>query len=142
MSNKIENCIYKFLNKNNEVIYVGKAKKLRDRLSAHCHLSSEQYKEVENVKYTRFNDYNVLDFVECYYIQKYKPKYNKTFNKSKEIYIIDKLDRKRWKYFNEIDFEKKSKYKKLDEEREARELEYWNKKVNKISASYFIGGIK
>ena len=46
MSNKIENCIYKFLNKNNEVIYVGKSKKLRDRLSAHCHLSSEQYKEV------------------------------------------------------------------------------------------------
>ena len=94
------------------------------------------------MKYTRFNDYNVLDFVECYYIQKYKPKYNKTFNKSKEIYIIDKLDRKRWKYFNEIDFKKKSKHKKLDEEREVRELEYWNKKINKVSASYNMGGIK
>ena len=139
MSNKIENCIYKFLNKNNEVIYVGKAKTLKARLSAHCHLSSKQYEEVENVKYTRFDNYNVLDFVEAYYIQRYKPKYNKTFNKSKEIYIIDKLDRKRWKYFNEIDFKKKSKYKKIDEIKEAEESKRWQKIIDKISESYYIG---
>ena len=40
----MKNCIYRFLNKNKEVIYVGKAKDLNKRLSTHKHLDIECYK--------------------------------------------------------------------------------------------------
>ena len=137
----MENCIYKFLDINKNVIYVGKAKKLKARLSCHKHLPIECYKSISYVQYIRLKDYDLSDFIECYFIQKYKPIYNKTFNKGDKIFYIEELDRRNWRYYHEY-----SKHiciedlKSIKEEEKAVE-EYWRKIVDKASESYNIDGL-
>ena len=97
----MENCVYKFLNKNKEVIYVGRAKNLKARLSGHRHLDINCYKSIEYVQYITVKDVNLLDFIECYFIQKYKPKYNSIFNKGSKVFSIDELDRRKWRFYKE-----------------------------------------
>ena len=43
----LKNCVYRFLDKNNNIIYVGKAKNLKSRLNSHNHLSEKCYDEIE-----------------------------------------------------------------------------------------------
>lgn len=95
----MKNCIYRFLNKDNEVIYIGRAKDLKSRLSGHRHLPLDCYKCIYQVQYITFEDENTLDFVECYFIQKYKPIYNSKFNNGEKVFRIEELDKKRWKFY-------------------------------------------
>lgn len=72
--------IYKFLNKENEVIYVGHTQNLNNRLKQHFgdsgHLDKAIYDEVEVVEYAEKESVNEVRIYELYYISKYKPKYN------------------------------------------------------------------
>jgi excinuclease UvrABC nuclease subunit len=68
---KMRNCVYRFLNKDNKVIYVGKAKDLKSRILNHKHLSEECYKERNKVEYVRFVSEDDMDFAERYYIMKF-----------------------------------------------------------------------
>ena len=99
----MRSCIYKFLDVNKEVIYVGKAKDLKARLSCHRHLPIDCYKNISYVQYITIKDENTLDFIECYFIQKYRPIYNSKFNKGEEVFSIEELDKKRWSFYRDFD---------------------------------------
>lgn len=72
----MKNCIYRFINKENEIIYIGKAKDLKSRIKNHNHLTEECYSEVAFIEYATFDTEHEMDFAERYYIQKINPKYN------------------------------------------------------------------
>lgn len=72
----MKNCVYRFLNQEGEIIYIGKAKNLKNRLYNHKHLPKDCYEERATVEYVAFETEDDMDFAERYYIPKYKPKYN------------------------------------------------------------------
>lgn len=74
-----ENCVYRFLNASNEVIYIGKCKKLQSRMSSHRtahHLANEAYSEVRAVEYISYPSYMDAGIMERIFIAHYQPKYN------------------------------------------------------------------
>lgn len=81
--NDFNNCVYRFLNKYNEIIYVGKAKNLKNRLSNHNHLPKECYKERDRIEFICLNNEFDMDLAERYFITKINPKYNTVLNKKK-----------------------------------------------------------
>lgn len=96
----MKNCVYRFINKNAEVIYVGKAKDLKQRLNGHTHLPKECYKETTHIEYLQFETEDDIDFAERYYISKLKPKFN-IIHSCKDIRInINELNEKEWKVYS------------------------------------------
>ena len=77
--------VYKFLNKENEIIYIGKAKSIKSRLSGHSHLEEECYKEISYIEYCKLNNSNESSIYERYLINKHSPKYNKEFDNNSEF---------------------------------------------------------
>lgn len=95
----MKNCIYKFMNRDGEVIYIGKAKDLKNRLSNHKHLPEECYEELAYIMYASFDTEYEMDFAELYYIDKIFPKYN-TINKDNGItFTIQELEVKKFKFY-------------------------------------------
>lgn len=90
-------CCYRFLNNRNEIIYIGRATNLLDRMKNHKHLSNECYNAIDKIEYTKFNSEDDLDIAERYYIAKYKPRYNEEFKNKNFTFTIDFLDSKYWK---------------------------------------------
>ena len=68
--------LYCFKNKNNEIIYLGKADDIHKRLKTHRHLPKECYEEIEHIEYTVINNKADRDILELLFITQYKPKYN------------------------------------------------------------------
>lgn len=73
--------IYRFIDKNNKIIYVGKTNNLDKRYSQHFnkngHLPKECYDSVWKMDYIKLDtELNAL-LLETYYINAYRPKYNK-----------------------------------------------------------------
>ena len=142
----MQNCIYRFLNKDNEIIYIGKAKDLKNRLNSHNHLPKECYDERIKIEYVSFDTMDEADIVERYLISKVKPKYNTDF-KSKEIAMtIDVFESFQWIDFNTknniiIDFETRKDLAKIDLDIQKKyiEIEAINKKMETIS--YMKNGI-
>lgn len=90
-SEQYENCVYRFINKTGEIIYVGKANNLYRRIykqhfgfNYEGHLPKECYHEVEKIEYLSFKTEGDALFAESYFISKMKPKYNKML-KDREI---------------------------------------------------------
>lgn len=76
--------IYMFINKNEEVIYVGKTKRIEQRLelqhftkSGHCPTSC--YLETVEIWYADVENESEMAIYEIYFINQHKPKYNKTY---------------------------------------------------------------
>ena len=98
--------IYKFINKEGEVIYVGQTKNIKDRLMTHLRtnfICEECYKEIEVIEHSKIEDlYNPL-YVERYFITKYNPKYNTKdyFDEFKENKEFEKM---KWEVINYKDF--------------------------------------
>lgn len=90
----MKNCIYKFMNRDGDVIYIGKAKDLKNRLSSHKHLSQECYEELAYILYASFDTEHEMDFAERYYIQKLTPKYNSTLAGKPISFNCEDLDDK------------------------------------------------
>jgi len=100
----IKNCIYRFVNNNNEIIYIGKALNLQTRInnSGHItkHLPEQCYAEIAVIEYVDFKTKNDMDFAERYYIQKYNPIYNDVHSDKPITIEIGELDTKLWfKYY-------------------------------------------
>lgn len=78
---------YRFLNKEMEIIYVGKTKQeLKTRIRGHLsagHLPKECYEELNSVEYVEFETEADMDFMEIYFINNFRPKYNKANLSSK-----------------------------------------------------------
>lgn len=73
--------IYRFIDKNQKIVYVGKTNNLTKRYNQHFrnrgHLTKECYNSVWKVEYIKVDsELNAL-LLETYYINKYRPKYNK-----------------------------------------------------------------
>jgi excinuclease ABC subunit C len=94
--------VYKYLNLQGEVIYVGKAKNLKKRILSYFSLSKKQ----NNRTYAMINKANIVEWtivsseiealtLEYSYIQKFKPKYNilYTDDKSYPYLAIDYNDK-------------------------------------------------
>lgn len=79
--------VYRFLNEDGKVVYVGRTESLTARLQSHFsktggHLKKEQYSCVRKIDYIELKTRTDMKIKELYYIAKYKPAFNK----------IDKLD--------------------------------------------------
>ena len=97
----MKNCVYRFLNKDNEIIYIGKAKDLDNRIKTHEHLPKECYLERYKIEFCEFETEDDMDFAERYFIPKYNPKYNTVF-KGKSITIkLPQLDNINWELYKE-----------------------------------------
>ena len=113
--NKI-NCIYRFKNKENKIIYIGKAKDLNRRLSTHTHLQKECYEEIEIIEYISLNTMDDMDLAERYFISKYKPEYNEIFKNRNITFNILFLDRKKWITLDKSKFYNSNTFGGLEEE--------------------------
>lgn len=72
----MRNCIYRLIGDNRQILYIGKASNLKQRLSNHIHLPEGCYEETKIIEYHSFLTKADMDFAEKYYIAKYKPFYN------------------------------------------------------------------
>lgn len=100
----MKNCVYRFIDENENIIYVGKAKELRNRLSNHKHLTDECYKEMRYVDYTCFENEYEMDFAERYYIQKYTPKFNTILKDRPISFTCTELDNAIFNLYETNDF--------------------------------------
>lgn len=103
------NYVYKFINYNGEIIYVGKTSNLKNRMKQHFgnhpHLDKECYEQVYKIYYARIPSQYNTELLETYLINKFHPIYNSDKN-----YIHDKeqqdinLDEPEWRelYFLKI----------------------------------------
>ena len=73
---------YQFWDESNTIIYVGKAKKLKSRVSTYFHKEVDRYKtkvlvsKIHNITYTVVNTEEDALLLENSLIKKYNPKYN------------------------------------------------------------------
>ena len=105
--------VYRFLDENNKIIYVGKTGDLKSRIRGHFakgHLPKKCYSNVKNIEACKITNETNCAIYEIYYINKYKPKYNK-IHKYKDRIILD-LSELEWINFKKISFDvKKTKTK-------------------------------
>ena len=71
--------VYRILDKNGEVIYVGKTESLPNRANQHfrrvnSHLNKKANGEMERLQYIAMSSIALMDIKEIYYINLYKPK--------------------------------------------------------------------
>ena len=64
--------IYKFLNKENEVLYVGKTQNIDTRIKFHMdgngHLTEDCYKKIDQIEFSCFLNKIEMDIYELHYI--------------------------------------------------------------------------
>lgn len=81
--------IYRFINFENEIIYIGKTKHLEKRLNTHFsnkgHLPDKCYLECERIDTLKVETEIEMDIYEIYLINKYNPKYNILSNYKEKI---------------------------------------------------------
>ena len=73
--------VYRFLNEESEVIYVGRTNSLRTRISSHFsvngHLPEGCYNNTKRIEYIEMDSEIDMVIKEIYYISKFKPFYNR-----------------------------------------------------------------
>ena len=98
--------VYRFLDMNNQVLYVGKTVNLSNRMKNHfskrSHLAhTDLYSKVQRIEYiTCKNEFQSLQN-ELYYINYYKPKYNSA-SKIKQLIKADPSIESNWKVWKVI----------------------------------------
>lgn len=97
----MKNCVYRFKNTSNEIIYIGRAKVLKSRLKGHKHLPTDCYSEVSLIEYTVFDTEDDVDLAERYFISKLKPKYNTEFKGKNITVTISDFEEKEWVSYGE-----------------------------------------
>lgn len=68
--------IYRFLDSQNNILYVGSSSSFDTRLAGHCHLPKECYSQVEKIEVFCCGNEADMYLYETYFINKYKPQYN------------------------------------------------------------------
>lgn len=99
------NTIYRFLNKDNEILYIGKSKNLKIRINNHFskqgHLPKKCYEDVYKIEFMIIFSTLFMDLKEIYFINKYKPKYNENYNNEETTVIIPFLDEEKWNNYDD-----------------------------------------
>jgi len=86
--------VYRLIDENNEIVYVGKTESLPTRTNQHFSKNSHLYPKVKGSKlrlqYIAMASTSLMQIREIYYINLYKPKYNTVFmNDEPSIFISD-----------------------------------------------------
>ncbi|MDY2883457.1 MAG: GIY-YIG nuclease family protein [Romboutsia timonensis] len=103
---ELKNCVYKFINNNDEINYIGKAINLNSRIVSHNHLPEECYNSTFVIEYSEFETKTKddIDILEKYFIAKYNPKYNEIY-KNKDLTIgIEETKNIDWKLYDKNNF--------------------------------------
>ena len=93
---------YRFKDAYDNTIYVGytgqtMAQRMGQHFSSKGHLPKECYKSVAKIEYIHWETKSDAQIMEVYYINKYKPKYNKQDKRLDSLTI--QLDEKEWKTY-------------------------------------------
>ena len=92
---------YRFKDINNNVIYVGfTGQTMAERMNQHFtkgHLPAECYKSVVSIEYMKWKTKSDAQVMEVYFINKYKPRFNKLNKKSDALTI--NLGEEKWKVY-------------------------------------------
>lgn len=104
--------VYRFTNSNNEIIYIGKAKDLKNRISNHNHLPKQCYEERVKIEYIICLNDDESSIYERYLINKLSPKYNTQYD-NKSGFSFE-LPEKEWIDYNKLDEVKVNKVSKED----------------------------
>lgn len=104
--------VYRFINSNNEIIYIGKAKDLKNRLNSHDHLPDTCYSEIDRIEYIVCLNTDESSIYERYLINKISPKYNTQYDNNSEFSF--ELPEKEWKVYNKLEEVKVNKVSKED----------------------------
>ena len=91
--------VYKFLNHEGEIIYIGRTKDMNNRQTSHNHLSKQCYNETKQIQYIELCSYDEMCIYERYLINKIAPKYNTEFNNNSDFSF--ELPEKEWKVYVE-----------------------------------------
>ena len=76
--------VYKHLNDNEEIIYIGKSKSLLHRQRQHSK-NSEWFDEIDSIEYCTLNSKIEMDIAELYLINILNPKYNKKDSRNDKV---------------------------------------------------------
>ena len=92
---------YRFKDIEGNIIYVGfTGQSMAERMNQHFtkgHLPAECYKSVASIEYMKFKTKSDAQVMEVYFINKYKPKFNKLNKKSDALTI--NLGEENWKVY-------------------------------------------
>lgn len=125
-----EYCIYRFLDENNQVIYIGRTSNgIRQRISQHLnngHLHKNVYEQIRRVDFMHCKTKEDSIIKEIYYICKYKPKYNSSNKGDVSFYINEDSDI--WCYYT---YFKQQEYNLVN-----RELQDSKNKINDIKREH------
>lgn len=98
------NYVYRFKDKTNTIIYIGRTNNLRTRMSRHftktCHLPASCYSELNKIEYIEVQNDNDCTIIELYLIALHHPKHNAKSSSSNTELSIN-LDRFKWKEFKQ-----------------------------------------
>ena len=103
--NNVYNCIYRWVNENNEIVYIGKTKDLVQRTRMHFVARNDELhkKWLTNnlrVEYVSFDEYGDCSVAEPYFIMKHKPIGNSDFTANDISISIPQFDELEWKEFD------------------------------------------
>lgn len=93
--------IYKHLNSDMEVIYVGQSKNIKNRTNEHKSTSSWN-KEIYKIVYAEVSDKMLMNLYEKYYISKHLPKYNTKDTKCEYSRFFTSLEELHFEEYIEI----------------------------------------
>lgn len=103
--NNVYNCIYRWVNENNKIVYIGKTKDLVQRTRMHLVARNDKLhtKWLTNnlrLEYVSFKEYGDCSVAEPYFIMKYKPIGNSDFTTNDISISIPQFDELEWKEFD------------------------------------------
>lgn len=134
----MNNCIYRFKDNKNKIIYIGKARKLIERIKTHRHLPEECYRSIDKIEFVSFDSYDDTDIVERYLISKLKPRFNREFSDRKVTITIDFIDNLKWTVLD------KSKYQNFFDNRfiESKEVSIIIEDIDVLEGNNIIKSIR
>ena len=95
----MENCIYRFVDINKKLLYIGKAKNLEERLSNHNHLPIECYEKTAYIEYIEFPTMEDANIMERVLISMLKPPYNTEFKSNNITLHIMEVANLNWQKY-------------------------------------------
>ena len=111
--------VYRFIDKNDNVIYIGKTEMLNQRISYHInghgHLPKKCIEEITNIQYLVMSSTILMDIKEIYYINLYKPKYNSNYIANEPGFIIKEFNNDKWINYNRQEVKKIEKKDTTDD---------------------------
>lgn len=94
--------IYKYLNAQGQIIYIGQTIDIRNRVWQHNEKTDKIYSEIKDIYYYRCKHKTEMDAYEYFLIRKHHPKYNCVFNNESNCYI----DEPEWILYQAKNFQK------------------------------------